>query len=68
MTAYVYMVRCANGALYTGWTNDLAHRLAMHRSGSGAKYTRAFGAVELAYYEELPDKKAALRREYALKP
>lgn len=35
MTAYVYMVRCANGALYTGWTNDLAHRLAMHRSGPG---------------------------------
>ena len=67
MTAYVYIVRCANGALYTGWTNDLAHRLAMHRSGSGAKYTRAFKAVDLAYFEELPDRKTALRREYALK-
>ena len=61
MSAYVYMVR------YTGWTNDLAHRLAMHRSGSGAKYTRAFKAVAMVYYEELPDKSAALQREYALK-
>lgn len=67
MSAYVYMVRCANGALYTGWTNDLAHRLAMHRNGSGAKYTRAFKAVDMVYYEELPDKSAALQREYALK-
>ena len=67
MTAYVYMGRCANGALYTGWTNDLVHRLAMHRSGSGAKYTRAFKAVDLVYYEELPDRKTALQREYALK-
>lgn len=67
MSAYVYMVRCANGALYTGWTNDLVHRLAVHRSGSGAKYTRAFKAVDMVYYEELPDKSAAMQREYALK-
>ena len=67
MSAYVYMLRCANGALYTGWTNDLVHRLAMHRSGAGAKYTRAFKAVDMVYYEELPDKSAAMQREYALK-
>lgn len=67
MTAYVYMVRCGNGALYTGWTNNLKKRLAAHKNGTGAKYTRAFHAENLAYYEILPDKGAALRREYALK-
>lgn len=64
---YVYMVRCEGGALYTGWTNDLARRLAAHRSGRGAKYTRAFGAGALAYAERLPDRSAALRREAQLK-
>ena len=65
--AYTYILECGDGSLYTGWTNDLVHRLAMHRSGSGAKYTRAFKAVDLVYYEELPDRKTALQREYALK-
>ena len=40
MAAFVYMLRCKDGSLYTGWTNDLEHRLAMHSSGRGAKYTR----------------------------
>ena len=65
--AYVYMVRCAGGLLYTGWSTDPAARLRAHRSGKGAKYTRAHGAAALAYVERCADKPAALRREYALK-
>lgn len=67
MAAFVYMLRCKDGSLYTGWTNDLEHRLAMHNSGLGAKYTRGRGPLELVYSEELPDKEAALRRECAIK-
>lgn len=67
MAAFVYMLRCKDGSLYTGWTNDLEHRLAMHNSGRGAKYTRGRGPLELLYSEELPDKEAALRRECAIK-
>ena len=65
--AYVYMVRCEGGQLYTGWTNDPAARLHAHKTGQGAKATRAFGALSLAYLEPCPDKSAALRREAALK-
>ena len=67
MTAYVYMLRCKDSSLYTGWTNDIEHRLAMHRTGKGAKYTRGRGPLELVYLEELPDKESALRREAAIK-
>lgn len=67
MAAFVYMLRCKDGSLYTGWTNDLEHRMAMHNSGRGAKYTRGRGPLELVYSEELPDKEAALRRECAIK-
>ena len=67
MAAFVYMLRCKDGSLYTGGTNDLEHRLAMHNSGRGAKYTRGRGPLELVYSEELPDKEAALRRECAIK-
>lgn len=67
MAAFVYMLRCKDGSLYTGWTNDLEHRLAMHNSGRGAKYTRGRGPLKLVYSEELPDKEAALRRECAIK-
>lgn len=62
--AFVYMVRCTGGTLYTGWTTDPAARLRAHQSGRGAKYTRAGG---FAYLELCADKRAALRREYALK-
>ncbi len=65
--AYVYMVRCGGGRLYTGWTDDPAARLHAHKSGTGAKATRAFGALGLAYLEPCADKSAALRREAALK-
>ena len=65
--AFVYMVRCADGTLYTGWTNDPAARLQAHKSGRGARYTRAKGAAAFAYLERCADKRSALRREAALK-
>lgn len=64
---YVYMLRCGDGSLYTGYTNDIPRRMALHQSGRGAKYTRSRPPVALVYQEELPDKSAALRREAALK-
>ena len=65
--AFVYMVRCTGGQLYTGWTNAPAARLQAHKSGRGARYTRARGAAAFAYVERCADKSAALRREIALK-
>ena len=67
MTAYAYIVECADGTLYSGWTNDLEKRIAAHNAGQGAKYTRSRRPVTLKYYEEFEDKKEALRREAALK-
>lgn len=67
MTAYVYILRCADGTLYTGWTSDLMQRVKAHNSGHGAKYTRSRTPVTLVYSEEAPDKPAALKREYAIK-
>lgn len=67
MSYYVYLLRCRDGSLYTGYTDDVERRLKVHQSGKGAKYTRSRLPVELAYHEELPDKSAALRREAAIK-
>lgn len=67
MSWFVYMLRCGDGTLYTGVTDDVERRLAAHRSGRGAKYTRGRGPLELVYQEEVPDKSAALRREYQIK-
>ena len=67
MSWYVYMVRCRDNSLYTGSTDDVARRLAVHNAGKGAKYTRSRLPVSLAYREECPDKSAALKREYAIK-
>ena len=67
MSWYVYMLRCGDGSLYTGVTDSVERRLAAHRSGKGAKYTRGRGPLELAYVEEVPDRSAALRREYQIK-
>ena len=64
---YVYMLRCGDGSLYTGCTDNIPRRLAAHNSGRGAKYTRGRGPVMLRYCEEAMDKPAALRREAALK-
>ena len=67
MTAYAYIVECADGTLYSGWTNDLEKRIAAHNAGQGAKYPRSRRPVTLRYYEEFEDKSEALRRECALK-
>ena len=58
--AYVYMVRCTGGQLYTGWTNHPAARLKAHQSGKGARYTRAHGAVGFACIDEFGGKQQAL--------
>lgn len=64
---YVYMLRCADNTLYTGWTTNLEKRVAVHNAGKGAKYTRNRCPVELVYYECLETKSEALRRECAIK-
>ena len=63
----VYILRCGDGSLYTGITNDLSRRLAAHSSGRGAKYTRSRLPVALVWQEAQPDKSAALRRERQIK-
>ena len=63
----VYILRCGDGTLYTRITDDLPRRLAAHRAGRGAKYTRSRLPVELAYWEAAEDRSAALRREASIK-
>ena len=63
----VYMVRCGDGSLYTGCTNDLLRRIARHRAGKGAAYTRSRLPLRVVYRESVSDKSAALKREYAIK-
>ncbi|MEK7767538.1 MAG: GIY-YIG nuclease family protein, partial [bacterium] len=64
---WVYLLRCRGGSLYTGITNDLTRRLALHRAGKASKYTRARLPVRLVFRELAGGKSAALRREAALK-
>lgn len=64
---YVYILKCSDNTLYTGWTTDLEKRLKVHNSGKGAKYTRVRLPVEIVYFEEFEDKKDAMKREYAIK-
>lgn len=64
---YAYILRCADGTLYTGWTNDLSARLAAHNAGRGGKYTRARRPVTLVYYEACETKEAAMSREWHIK-
>lgn len=64
---YTYIVRCSDGTLYTGWTNDLERRIAAHNSGEGAKYTRYRRPVELVYYESFETKEEAMSREWHIK-
>lgn len=64
---YTYMLRCADGSLYTGWTTDLSRRVRTHNSGKGAKYTRSRRPVRLVYYECFDKKEDALARERAIK-
>lgn len=64
---FTYILRCADGTLYTGWTNDLQKRIAAHNAGTGAKYTRPRRPVELIYHETFPTKEEAMRREWEIK-
>lgn len=67
MMHYVYMLECADGSYYTGYTNDLEKRFKAHVSGKGAKYTRSHHPVSIVYYEEYEERKTALSREWHLK-
>ena len=64
---YTYILRCADGTLYTGWTNDLQKRLEAHNNGTASKCTRSRRPVTLFYYEAFATKEEAMRREYAIK-
>ncbi len=64
---YVYMVRCSDGSLYTGWSTNPVKRAAVHNSGKGAKYTKSRRPVELVYYEKLETKQEAMSREAFIK-
>lgn len=66
-TWFVYVLRCGDGSLYTGATNNLEKRLAQHRSGKGAAYTRTHLPVTLCHWEKAGTKGDALRREAAIK-
>jgi putative endonuclease len=63
----VYLLRCRDGSLYTGITNDLPRRLSAHEAGTGSAYTRSRRPLALAYREELSDRGAALKREAAIR-
>lgn len=63
----VYMLKCKDDTLYTGYTNDLTRRLQMHTDGKGAKYTRGRGPFQVVYTEAHPTKEKALQREYGIK-
>lgn len=67
MSCYTYILRCADGSLYTGWTNDLSRRVKAHELGRGAKYTRSRRPVELVYYEEYASPGEAMSREWHVK-
>ena len=64
---FAYILKCSDGSLYTGWTNDLDKRLAAHNAGAGAKYTKSRRPVQLVYCEEFADRHAAMKREYEIK-
>ncbi|MXV61572.1 GIY-YIG nuclease family protein [Natronorubrum sp. JWXQ-INN-674] len=68
MTGHVvYVLECADGSLYTGYTTDLERRVGEHNAGEGAKYTRGRTPVELRYHERFDSKSAAMSREYEIK-
>ena len=64
---YVYILKCGDGTLYTGITDDVSARLQAHREGKGAKYTRGRGPLELVYQEEAENHSAAAKREWQIK-
>ena len=64
---YVYILECRDGTLYTGITNDLTRRFAMHRRKLGGSYTRAHGVKRISYFERTSSRSAALTREHEIK-
>ncbi len=67
MAFYCYMVECADGSFYTGWTTDPQRRERQHNRGVGSAYTRMHGPVRLVYVEPQPDRKTAMKREVQIK-
>lgn len=67
MEYFAYMLMCADGTIYSGYTTDLARRVAAHNDGRGAKYTRSRRPVRLVYFERFESKSDAMKREAALK-
>jgi predicted GIY-YIG superfamily endonuclease len=65
--AWVYIVECADGTLYTGWCYELEARVALHNTGRGARYTRGRGPVRLRWCEPHPTRRAAMQREISIK-
>ncbi|MES3518134.1 MAG: GIY-YIG nuclease family protein [Natronomonas sp.] len=64
---HVYVLRCADGTLYTGYTTDVERRITEHNAGEGAKYTRGRTPVELVHTEDFDERSAAMSREYEIK-
>jgi putative endonuclease len=64
---YCYILQCADGTYYTGWSTDPERRLKQHNAGSGARYTRTRRPVQLAYVEQQPDRSTAMKRENTIK-
>jgi putative endonuclease len=64
---FCYILECADGSYYTGWTSDPERRLKQHNRGIGSRYTRARLPVKMVYLEELPDRSTAMKREKAVK-
>ncbi len=65
--AWVYVLRCADGSLYTGWTTDITKRVAKHSAGKASRYTASRLPVELAFAAPMPDRSAAMREEARIK-
>ena len=67
MSAYTYLLRCSDGTLYCGWTDNIEKRLAAHNSGKASKYTRSRLPVKLVYFETFETKQEAMSREARIK-
>jgi len=67
MTCYCYILECADGTFYTGWTTDPKRRVSQHNKGIGAKYTNTRRPVKLVYLEPHPNRRDAMQRELAIK-
>jgi putative endonuclease len=66
-TSWVYMLRCSDGSLYTGWTNDVERRLGRHQAGKASRYTASRRPVELVLSLPMPDRSSAMREEARIK-